>query len=218
MKRLLLLVTTSAVPALAQGPLAPPDPALLPDARKTIELREGERNPFGQAVVVEESGTPEDQTQSEESRLRRILGTLRVSAISGSDSMARVLLGPMILRKGAPVPRILRDQQEQLTVESISKEKVVIAFVEKDTTLAEPRRIIIPVTLDPVVQEMLSGEAVEKLAGGAQAGRAALPKLPLQGVEQVLKGAKDADLQNLTSREFELMAPVPDETKSPGSR
>lgn len=179
------------------------DPDLLPAGRTFIEVRDAERNPFGQPAVTAPSALPE-QEESEEARLRRILGALKVAGISGSGSETRALVGTLILEKGRTLPNLLRDQSEKIVVTSVDEKSVVLSFVEQDATI-EPRRITLTVDVAPRVDQMLFGEAVEKVVGIGKDGSTSLGKLPFPGVERTLKGAEESELQGLSTRKFELM-------------
>lgn len=194
------ILLAAAWPAAAQPA---PDPDLLPSGRTFIEVREAERNPFGQPSVAPTSTMPEE-VESEEARLRRILSALKVAGVSKSGTDSRALVGTLILSKGRELPSLLRGQRERLVVTSVDAQSVVISFVEQDAT-AEPRRIILSVDVEPRVDQMLFGEAVEQVAGIGKDGSTALGKLPFPGVERALKGAEEAELQGLSSRKFELM-------------
>jgi hypothetical protein len=92
--------------------------ALVPEKREPALVTEGERNPFGLVALppeeVEETETI--QAETEEMRLRRILGNMRVSGAGGTSGSYRVVLGSMQLKQGETVPMIFADQAEVLRV------------------------------------------------------------------------------------------------------
>lgn len=191
------------VPAFSL-PLFALDNDLLPDGRKTVELRPGERNPFVQQAVpvVEQAETPTAET--EESRLRKILRSIKVGGISTTGKKASLLLGSLILKEGALLPTLIENQSETLKVTKISEEEIILTFVEKDPSV-EARQIIISTGMNPTVATLLYGEAVNKLVPTEKDGRSSLDNLKFDGLENVFKGAKESELQGLTDRKFDMM-------------
>lgn len=183
-------------------------PDMLPAARTLVELREGERNPFGQQMtVLQPTDLDTPDSGGEEARLRRIFGSMKVSGVSQSGQARRVLVGGMILREGAVVPSILRDQQETVRVTSISDKRVLLSFVERDATV-EARQIQIPIALEPAVTQLLFGEAFEKMAAIGPDGRSALGEVPVADVEEFMKGSSKANFENVIDRTFQMMGGV----------
>ena len=56
----------------------------------------------------------------------------------------KVLLGDLILQKGALVPQILPDQTEQLVVRELDEEKIELAFLDTPEYTGQPRVIVKP--------------------------------------------------------------------------
>lgn len=197
-----------AAPAL----LAAGEPPQRPDARETIELRSGERNPFAVQIVEEKATTEPSSSEglSEEARLRRIFGNLRASGTSvGPDKGQKAMLGSLIVKPGDVLPPLLGNQAEILEVLSIQDSLVTLVFHERDPS-AEKRRIVVPVNMRPTVSQFLFGEAVEALAQIDQKGRSALPALQSAAVTEVLGGGQASEVQGLTEREIQLMGVVRD--------
>lgn len=191
-------------------PLHAQEEADLPSGRNFIELRENERNPFGAQVTIE-SGQAIESVESEEARLRRIIGALRVSGVTQGPSGYTAMIGPMRLVDGDSFPPLLRNQVEELKVESVSREQIRLVFVERDPGV-EPRQIVLQISTRPTVRQFLFGEAFENLAQIGADGRPNLDRLESRGVENVLKGFTESDLQSLTDRSFNLLGAKRDES------
>jgi len=183
-------------------------PDMQPSARTFVELREGERNPFGQQMtVLQPTDLDTPDSGGEEARLRRLFGAMKVSGSSRAGKARRVLVGGMILREGEIVPSILRDQQESIRVALIDDNRILLAFVERDASV-EARQIQIPITLDPSVSQVLFGEAFEKMAAIGPDGRSTLGEAPVMGVEEFIKGSSEAKFENVIDRTFQMMGEV----------
>ena len=176
---------------------------MLPEGRTTVEMRPGERNPFAQIALPVEQMQPEI-TETEELRLRKIIGSLKVNGVAADGAGRSFLLGSMILREGDTLPLLIAGQTETLTVTKIGSGDAIVTFTEIDKS-AEPRRISIPLNIAPKVNSLLYGEAVKFLVPTGKDGKVNLPKLKNEGVQDALKGAKDSNLQGVTNREFEMM-------------
>ncbi|MBE2205753.1 MAG: hypothetical protein IAE94_15585 [Chthoniobacterales bacterium] len=193
------------------------DSSLFPDGRQRVELRPTERNPFTQQIAVQTTPTTAQEGTSEESRLRRILRAMKVNAVSGSKGGKRVLLGSLILEPGNKLPPILKDQAETLRVQSIEDSVIILAFVERDPAV-DPRQIVLPFALKPVVSRMMLGDAFEDLAKIGPSGRIDAPPLTHPGVGDFLKGSQEADLRNLADREVQMMGVVTNAEESTESK
>ncbi len=185
------------------------DSALFPDGRETIALRPGERNPFTQQVVQEAQTTAAPETASEESRLRRILRTIKISGVSGGNGKFQALLGSLILKPGNTLPPLINNQSEQLRVAAVDSRSLTLAFVERDPS-ADPRQIVLPIGIKPDVTQFLYGEAVEDLIKLDQKGQSTLPPIENPEVAKILKDSQDVDLNNMTDRGVKLMGVVHD--------
>lgn len=183
------------------------DPSLLPDGRQRVELRPSERNPFAQQIVAQETPSSAQEGTSEESRLRRILRAMKINGVSGAQDGKRILLGSLILKPGSTLPPILKDQFEVLRVLSVEDSSIVLTFVERDSTM-EPRKIVLPFMIKPVVSQMKFGEAFEELTKVGPSGRIEAEPLSHPGVEDFLKGSREADLRNLADRDVQMMGVV----------
>jgi len=131
----------AAAPTIASAQQGP-----MPDDKEAVELREGERNPYEKPIV--EEAVVEAQEETEESRIRKVIGSMSLSGVRDNGYQIRVLLGSMILQEGDPLPPLIPGQSEALKVGEILPDQVEILFVEREEG-EEPRRIEIPVKLDP---------------------------------------------------------------------
>lgn len=180
--------------------------ALEPEKRTPAEVRESERNPFGLVslppAAVEETETIDAET--EEMRLRRILGNMRITGISGTPGSYRVLLGSMLLREGEQLPKLFADQAEVLRVARITEREVVLTFAEKDPAIPA-RTIGLGYDLQPRPRSLLTGEIFRKLVPFTAKGAPDLKPLEVPAVKAITQGAEDGGLQGWTERSFEVM-------------
>lgn len=144
---LLLAVLAFASPGRAAGDDSASSVGQLPGEKVPTVLVLKERNPFTRHEVKTEITADKE---SEESRLRALLGAMPVTGLIRGGATPKVLLGSLILRPGHPIPSLLEDQTEHLVVGTISLKQVELLFVETDPH-AEPRRILIPIDLAPHV-------------------------------------------------------------------
>lgn len=180
--------------------------ALEPERREPAVVREGERNPFGLvSVPTEEPGAAAPpQTETEENRLRRILGSMRVSGVSGTPGAYRIVLGSMQLKEGERLPKLFADQAEVLRVSRITEREITISFEETDPELP-PRTIGLGYDLRPRPQSLLPGELFGRLVPFGPGGTPDLEPLEVPAVKAITEGTEAGRLQALTERSFELM-------------
>lgn len=180
---------------------------LLPERRTPTDVPANERNPFGSIALPppEEKEVTPIEMETEEMKLRRILGNLRVSGVSGSpDTGYTVLLGPLVLRAGTTLPRLFENQAEILRIESVTDHDAVFAFVEKDTTLP-PRTIGINFNLHPHVRSLLAGELLKNIASFDKKGGMDAKPLKMESAEAIAKALDKQNLESLVERRFEMM-------------
>jgi hypothetical protein len=180
--------------------------ALEPDKREPATVQEAERNPFG-LVSVPAPATREIEpieAETEEMRIRRILGNMRISGVSGTEGSYRLLLGSVQLQEGDEVPKLFADQGEILKVRSISERELVLTFDEKDPNLP-PRTIGLGFDLKPRPRSLLAGELFRKLVPFTAKGAPALKPLEFPAVQAIVEGAESAGLESITERSYELM-------------
>jgi hypothetical protein len=180
--------------------------ALEPAKREPASVQEDERNPFG-LVSVPPPETREIEpveAETEEMRIRRILGNLRISGLSGAPGSYRILLGPVQLAEGDEVPKLFADQGEILRVRSISERELVLTFNEKDPNLP-PRTIGLGFDLKPRPRSLLAGELFRKLVPFTPKGAPALKPLESPAVQAIVEGMEAAGLESITERSYDLM-------------
>lgn len=180
--------------------------ALEPERREPAQVRETERNPFGLVslppAAVEETETIEAET--EEQRLRRIIGNMRISGLSGSPGSYRLLLGSMAIREGDKLPKLFADQAEVLHVTKITEREVVLTFKEKDPNLP-PRSMSLGYNFQPRPQSLLPGEIFRKLVPFTDKGAPDLKPLEVPAVKSIVEGAEEGGLQGWTDRSREML-------------
>lgn len=194
---------------------------LLPERRTPTEVLLNERNPFGSLALPppEEKDVAPIEMETEEMKIRRILGSLRVSGLTGDPGAGyTVLLGPLLLRTGETLPRLFADQAELLRVESVTDHDVVFTFVEKDQSLP-PRTISFNFDLRPRVRSVLAGELMKKVVTFDKRGRMDMKPLPFGSAEVISDALDKQNVESLVERRFEMMgdtisAPKENETES----
>jgi len=126
---------------------------MLPTEKRSVEVPEDERNPFGRrgsrtpSVVVQE-------TETEESRIRGALFGMQITGFVESTSGNKALLGSLILGEGRLLPPVIERQTERLQVVSVEPEMIEIGFLDKDGNV-DGRVISIPVRVRPDVRYIL---------------------------------------------------------------
>ena len=120
---------------------------------KAFVLKQAERNPFADRAKGEK-GIPEQDSQSEDSRIRQALESFSVSGIARGGNGYKAQLGSMILSEGKLVPRLIPGQSDDLRVTKITPELVEITWVA-DEEAAKPRKITLEIELEPRVGVLL---------------------------------------------------------------
>ena len=120
---------------------------------KAFVLKQAERNPFADRAKGEK-GIPEQDSQSEDSRIRQALESFSVSGIARGENGYKAQLGSMILSEGKLVPRLIPGQSDDLRVTKITPELVEITWVA-DEEAAKPRKITLEIELEPRVGVLL---------------------------------------------------------------
>jgi len=142
---LLLLSLLAAAPLPAASPVG-----MLPEEKQAITLSDAERNPFGKPGPKTPL-KPEEDTESEEARIRGIFGGLSTVGVGERDGEYSALVGSLVVKAGSELPPILPNQKERLRVLRVRKDTIEIGFVEKDET-AETRTITLIVAMKPEVR------------------------------------------------------------------
>lgn len=171
--------------------------ALEPEKRTPTGVTEGERNPFGLLSVPppEEEVDVKIEAETEEMKIRRVLGNMRVTGLSGEPGSYRVLLGTTSLAEGDTVPRLFANQGEVLRVEEITDRQVLLAFVERRAAAdAPPRTLALSIDLQPRVRSVLPGEFFTTVVPFDEKGAQALEPLKTETVETMVKQFKTNNL------------------------
>jgi len=180
--------------------------AMEPEKREPAKVLEGERNPFGLVALPPEEAEEAEtiQVETEEMRLRRILGNMRISGVSGSPGSYRVVLGSMHLKQGDTLPKLFANQAEVLRVSSITDRDIVLSFAEKSADVP-PRSIGLSYDLEPRPKSLLPGELFQELVPFTAKGAPDLKALELPAVKAIGEGAASGELQGYIERSFKLM-------------
>lgn len=171
--------------------------ALEPQKRTPVEVAGDERNPFGLLSVPPPTEEEEVkiEVETEEMKIRRILGNMRVAGVSGSPGSYRVMLGSMQLAKGDMVPRLFANQAERLRVEDITERQVILTFVErKQQQDLPPRSIGLGIDLAPRVRSLLPGEVFTNVIQFDPKGAQAMEPLKTEAVESIVEEIKTNQL------------------------
>jgi hypothetical protein len=197
--------------------------ALEPGARKPLYVREGARNPFGLLSVPppEEEEEVKIEIETEEMKIRRILGNMRVVGVSGGPGSYRVVLGSMQLAMGDIVPRLFANQGEVLRVDDITDRQIVLSFVERNKQQDMPPRTIgLGIDLAPRVRSLLPGEVFTSVIKFDEKGAQSMEPLKTKGVDAVVQAIKTNNLtEALTDHRRALLGEssirTPDEPSEP---
>jgi hypothetical protein len=176
-----------------------------PGSFQPVALPPGTRNPFAQGIALGGSAEKEETSESEETRLKKIIKALKVAGVKKGGKTPELLLGPFILTGGTTLPQLIANQTETLVVSKITDTEVTLKFVEKDKSV-NVREIPVPYDLTPKVAEFFYGDLIETVAKTSKEGKSALDaKLKSGAVEAIEKNAKDADYQGFAERKTEMM-------------
>jgi hypothetical protein len=164
--------------------------ALEPGQRRPTDVTAGERNPFGLLAVKqpEEEKEVKIEVETEEMKIRRILGNMRVAGLIGQPGGYRVMIGSMKLAEGDLVPRLFANQGEVLRVENITERQILLSFVErKQESDMPPRTIGLNVDLAPRVRSILPGELFTNVVSFDERGAVSSEPLATRSVDAILK-------------------------------
>jgi hypothetical protein len=170
--------------------------ALEPGQRRPTDVKPGERNPFGLLAVPppeEQEEQVKIEVETEEMKIRRILGNMRVTGLAGSPGDYRVVVGSMQLAEGDIVPRLFANQAEVLRVDRISDRQVLLSFVERKQQGQEdlpPRTVGLGIDLAPRVRSLLPGELFVNVIKFDEKGAQAMEPLKTEAVETIVRQFK----------------------------
>jgi hypothetical protein len=134
------------------------DIGVLPDQKTAMALKSTvdpeARNPFA-ARTIDEGLTIVQDTRSEEGRIRAVLDGFIVNGIAKSSNGGySAQLESIILKEGQLLPRLLKDQVDQLRVTKITDRLVEITWVG-DEDAEKPRQVAMKVDMTPTVEVVL---------------------------------------------------------------
>jgi len=132
---------------------------IFPDEKAPELVKPEEENPFV-AIVKEES--KQDQTSSEENRVKERLLALSVVGASPRADSYRVQLGDLILEAGMVLPSFLPEQEVFLRVNTITEKEIEFVWLEKTKTGLPPRTLTMPIQIKPSVRYALPGQSAGK--------------------------------------------------------
>lgn len=111
----------------------------LPEDKVVETIKKSDRNPFAEKVLAVLS---EDKGESEDSKLRSILGRIPISGvIHDRDGRFKVMVGRRLLQEGDKVPPLIAGQTALLRVSKVTDKLVEIAWVE-DQANAAPQKFV----------------------------------------------------------------------------
>ena len=132
------------------------DIGILPSQKIPATVDAGDRNPFATRTPTP-NVTPGLDTESEESRIRQIFAGLRVTGrVPASKGIPRVLVGDLILKEGVELPQLIENQTDRLQVTRITDKEVEITWIDEEVA-EQPRKLLIPINLNPDVTVLLPG-------------------------------------------------------------
>lgn len=133
---------------------------LLPDDKRAIIVPPTERNPFTKKEEPKvELEIPVDDLASEENQIRDVLNRLDVVGRTRGENGWKVLLGDLILENGTELPPVIVGQTQTLRVVSIFDRLMEIEWVMPTEANEPPKKMFIPIALEPQVSEALGGRA-----------------------------------------------------------
>jgi hypothetical protein len=196
--------------------------ALEPDKRAPTEVKEEDRNPFGLLAVpqVEEKAI-QVQVETEEMKIRRVLGNMRISGVSGAEGAISVLVGSMVLTKGEMMPRLFYNQAEQLRVVDVTGNKVVLAFIEGKTQRdLSPRTIELSFDMAPRVRSLMPGELFTNAIKFDEKGAVSMPPLETSAVKSIIDGHNSTGAEALIERRRNVLGEAfgPGNDESPSTQ
>ena len=141
------------------------DIGTLPSQKIPASVSDGDRNPFATRIAIEETGNSYE-AESEESKIRQIFASLTVDGfVPATGGKARVLVGDLILEEGVEIPSVIENQTDVLRVTRIDSKEVEVTWVDEEQA-EQPRKLIIPVKLEPEVSFILPGRPQQTASAG----------------------------------------------------
>lgn len=133
----------------------------LPYDRQGAPVDAAKESPYGLPKQVKKVKSSKTAQLSEEDQIREILLDQRVT---GRISGKKVLLGDIVLEEGEYVDDVIVNQQEVLLVKEITKNEILIEWVEQSRR-TNARQMKIPIQMQSGVRTLLKGrsQSSEKL-------------------------------------------------------
>ena len=128
-----------------------------PSEKRPLLLKENERNPYARRSVHRETENQRGENV-EELQIRERLSNLSVTGSSYGQNGLRLLLGDIILEKGQVVPQLIPDQTEHLQVIRVTKENVLLGWLDIETHELTGKTVQISYDLSPSVSYALQGQ------------------------------------------------------------
>ncbi len=136
-----------------------------PTEKRPLLLKENERNPYAKRSEKEVEAA-EEQANSEETRIREKLSTLKVTGSSLGPNGLRVLLGDIILEKGRALPQLLGDQSESLQVIDLTEDTVILGWIDATSGELTGKTVQVAYDLSPSVGYALQGQEIQRSSEG----------------------------------------------------
>ncbi len=128
-----------------------------PSEKRPLLLKESERNPYARRSVHRETENQRGENV-EELQIREQLSNLSVTGSSYGQNGLRILLGDIILEKGRVVPQLIPDQTEHLQVIRVTKENILLGWLDIETHELTGKTVQISYDLSPSVSYALQGQ------------------------------------------------------------
>jgi hypothetical protein len=120
------------------------------------------RNPFAERAPKVTAAKEEDQTETEESRIRAYFRDNPVRGIMKFGDKYVATVGRLSLEAGQPLPPIIQGQTQILRVMRVDKSVVELGWVENVTyDAAAPRKITLRVDLEPRIRQVIASAEAE---------------------------------------------------------
>ncbi|MEM1441819.1 MAG: hypothetical protein AAGF67_05725 [Verrucomicrobiota bacterium] len=162
---------------------------MVPDQKRPLLLKSEERNPYARRSPDRED-LNEQGENAEELEIRERLSTLSVSGQSHGKNGLRVLLGDIIIEKGAVLPKLLEDQTEDLKVMEVNEDSVVLGWLDIETGELTGKTMQMAYDLTPKVNYALHGQ--ERIVGKDGNTQMAERRMGVLYIGQERKKQKDA--------------------------
>ncbi|MEM9016417.1 MAG: hypothetical protein AAGC68_05340 [Verrucomicrobiota bacterium] len=131
---------------------------LLPEHKRQLVLKDGERNPYAKRSP-DQMDLNEDGENEEEIAIRSRLGDLRVTGQSRGNKGLRILLGDIILERDQVLPQLLEEQSANLKVIEVSEDSIILGWMDIETGALTGKTMQIGYDLSANVAYALHGQS-----------------------------------------------------------